>query len=212
MALKKVRKKRRKSYKPKCDVCKHHDCSTGKDCFGIKEETQEWFREDPDLLRISRAAAQVEARFYGKATRLEEIAHFAEKAGFTHLGVAFCKGFSEEAHIVCDMLRTRFRISSVCCKSGGYPKKNVRFPIVRKGEEEHICNPVGQAELLNRAGTELNIAMGLCVGHDALFNQRSDALVTTFVAKDRVLAHNPVGAVYCPYVKRNLEEGFFAKE
>jgi uncharacterized metal-binding protein len=33
---------------------------------------------------------------------------------------------------------------------------------------------------------------------------RSDAPVTTLVAKDRVLAHNPVGAIYCRYVRREL--------
>jgi len=209
MAAKK--KLKRKIIKPRCDQCKHFECSQGKDCFDIQEETEAWFKADPDLLKTAKAAATVEARFYGSATRLEEIALFARELGFTHLGVAFCKGFQEEAVVVCDLLRAHFKVSSVCCKSGGFPKKQVKFPLVRKDQEESICNPTGQAELLNRAGTELNIAMGLCVGHDALFNQRSKALVTTFVAKDRVLAHNPVGAVYCPYVKRRLEEGLFSQ-
>lgn len=34
------------------------------------------------------------------------------------------------------------------------------------------------------------------VGHDSLFYQYSKALVTTLVVKDRVLAHNPVGAIH----------------
>ena len=37
--------------------------------------------------------------------------------------------------------------------------------------------------------------VGLCVGHDSLFIRHSKGLVTTLVAKDRVLAHNPVGAL-----------------
>jgi uncharacterized metal-binding protein len=37
--------------------------------------------------------------------------------------------------------------------------------------------------------------MGLCVGHDSLFIRHSQGLVTTLVTKDRVLAHNPVGAL-----------------
>ncbi|MBR3053995.1 MAG: DUF1847 domain-containing protein, partial [Firmicutes bacterium] len=36
----------------------------------------------------------------------------------------------------------------------------------------------------------------LCVGHDSLFYKYSEALVTTLVAKDRVLAHNPCAALY----------------
>jgi uncharacterized metal-binding protein len=59
-----------------------------------------------------------------------------------------------------------------------------------------MCNPISQAELLNRAGTELNVIMGLCVGHDSLFTKHSKGLVTTLVTKDRVLAHNPVGALH----------------
>jgi uncharacterized metal-binding protein len=68
-----------------------------------------------------------------------------------------------------------------------------------------MCNPIAQAELLNRAGSELNIVLGLCVGHDSLFFRYSKGLATTLVAKDRVLAHNPVGALnladtYCQRV------------
>ncbi|MBI4630097.1 MAG: DUF1847 domain-containing protein, partial [Candidatus Rokubacteria bacterium] len=49
--------------------------------------------------------------------------------------------------------------------------------------------------LLNRAGCQLNIVLGLCVGHDSLFFRHSQGLATTLVAKDRVLAHNPLGAL-----------------
>ena len=53
-----------------------------------------------------------------------------------------------------------------------------------------------QAQLLNEAGTELNIVMGLCVGHDSLFYKHAKAVTTTLVVKDRVLVHNPVMALY----------------
>jgi len=211
MAKKKTPRKGTKRVKPKCDRCNHYDCSDGKDCFDLQEESLALYNNDPELLRTAKAAARVESRFYGAATRLEEIALFAKEAGFKHLGVAYCVGFKEEARVVCDMLRAHFKVTSACCKVGGVPKKALGFPPVRKGRDESICNPVGQAELLNRAGTHFNIIMGLCVGHDALFQQASKALVTTFVAKDRVLAHNPIGAVHCSYVVRRLQEGLFAE-
>ena len=69
---------------------------------------------------------------------------------------------------------------------------------------EVMCNPAGQAELLNEAETDLNILCGLCVGHDAIFSMISTAPVTTLVAKDRLLAHNPLGAVYNLYTRRKL--------
>ena len=53
---------------------------------------------------------------------------------------------------------------------------------IRPGQYESLCNPVGQAMLLNKAGTELNIVVGLCVGHDSLFFKHSGAPVTVLLA------------------------------
>jgi uncharacterized metal-binding protein len=36
-------------------------------------------------------------------------------------------------------------------------------------------------------------------GHDILFTEHSKAPVTTLAVKDRVLAHNPLGAIYSNY-------------
>lgn len=71
-----------------------------------------------------------------------------------------------------------------------------------------MCNPILQAKLLNREGTDLNVVIGLCVGHDSLFYKYSDALCTTLVTKDRVLGHNPAAALYTAktYYSRLLED------
>ena len=68
-----------------------------------------------------------------------------------------------------------------------------------------MCNPIGQAKFLSAAKTELNILLGLCVGHDSLFIKHSDAPVTVFAVKDRVLGHNPLAAIY-------LAEGYYKKK
>ena len=62
--------------------------------------------------------------------------------------------------------------------------------------------------ILNEKDTDLNIVVGLCVGHDSLFYKYSEALCTTLVTKDRVLGHNPVAALYQTesYYKRLLEK------
>ena len=67
-----------------------------------------------------------------------------------------------------------------------------------------MCNPAGQAAMLNEAGSQLNIICGLCVGHDAIFSRASRAPVTTLIVKDRVLAHNPAGAIYSRYIRRTM--------
>lgn len=56
-----------------------------------------------------------------------------------------------------------------------------------------MCNPIMQAKLLNKAKVDLNVVVGLCVGHDSLFYKYAKGITTTLVTKDRVLAHNPVG-------------------
>ena len=59
-----------------------------------------------------------------------------------------------------------------------------------------MCNPIAQAEILNREGTDFNIAVGLCVGHDSLLFKYAKSLTTVLIAKDRVLGHNPAAALY----------------
>ena len=59
-----------------------------------------------------------------------------------------------------------------------------------------MCNPLLQAEILNHEETELNIVLGLCVGHDALFLKKAKAFCTVLAAKDRVTGHNPLAALY----------------
>ena len=77
----------------------------------------------------------------------------------------------------------------------------------RPGSYEVMCNPIAQAELLNQEGTQFNICLGLCVGHDSLFYKYSKALVTTLVVKDRATGHNPAAAIYCAdgYFKSRLD-------
>jgi uncharacterized metal-binding protein len=133
-------------------------------------------------------------------TRLEEIIAFAHHAGFSRLGLAFCIGLQHEARIVCRVFRANgFAVDSVVCKSGALPKEGLGLceeDKVSPGQFESMCNPIGQAQALARAGTDFNVVLGLCVGHDALFVRQSQAPVTVLAVKDRVLGHNPLAAVY----------------
>jgi uncharacterized metal-binding protein len=59
-----------------------------------------------------------------------------------------------------------------------------------------VEDTIAFAKLLNRAETDMNVIVGLCVGHDMLFSKYSEAPVTTMVVKDRVTGHNPVSVLY----------------
>lgn len=155
------------------------------------------------------AAAEVESEGYCKDCRVEEVMKFAKKIGAKKLGIATCVGLLRESRTLTKILRSHgFEVYGVACKVGAIPKTTVG--IDKKCEELGVsmCNPIMQAKLLNEAETDLNLVMGLCVGHDSLFYKYSQALATTVVTKDRVLGHNPAAALYTAesYYKKLMEE------
>jgi len=137
---------------------------------------------------------------YGKLTRVEETALYAKLRGYQKLGLAFCAGLAEEAEKFTNFLLNQgFGVVSACCMFGGLSSDDINLPDEDKifpGTRQPMCNPIGQAAMLNDAGCDLNIILGLCVGDDVLFIKHSQAPVTVLAVKDRVLAHNPLGALY----------------
>jgi uncharacterized metal-binding protein len=139
--------------------------------------------------------------------RIKELLEFAKKIGGRKIGVAFCSGLSDEASRVADTLEHfDFTVYSVRCKCGTIDKTRLHVPKEYKiGDIEKFeaaCNPVVQALLLNAVKTDLNVIVGLCIGHDILFTKYSEAPVTTLIVKDRYTGHNPVIALYSNYHKK----------
>ncbi len=169
----------------------------------FEEVFQEYLApENHDFFLTSTA---IEALGYCRWPRLREVAEFARRMGYVRLGMGFCVGLRKEAAVVDRILRDQgFQVVSVACKTGSIPKARAGVPeklLLRPGTREVMCDPIAQAKLLNRAQTQFNICLGLCVGHDSLFYKYCDAPVTTLVAKDRATGHNPA-AIYCA-------EGYF---
>jgi uncharacterized metal-binding protein len=176
------------------------------------EAVKELYRSDELVSKLSYAAAEIEGTYYGKLTRVEEIIAFAKRIGAKKIGIATCVGLMEEAKTFAKILKAKGLESySVICKVGSIDKTEVGIPEelkVQQGCHESLCNPVMQAKLLNKQKTDLNVIVGLCVGHDSLFIKYSKAPVTTLITKDRVLGHNPAAALYTSgfYYKRLLQE------
>jgi uncharacterized metal-binding protein len=181
------------------------ECRDGKDCFSQADNHKQLYQDD-QIAELHRAASSVEGRYYGKETRLGEIILFAKELGLKRIGLAFCIGLSDEAKIIEEILSKHFKVVSVCCKVCGIDKKEFDLPQISSERQEVMCNPAGQAQLLNEAETQLNVLCGLCVGHDAIFSKASKAPVTTLIAKDRMLAHNPAAAIYCQYIRKRFNE------
>ena len=155
--------------------------------------------EDPEVRKVSRESAIVESEGYCQWTRVEEVVQFAKRMGYKKIGIANCISFVDHAYVLSGILESHgFEVVSVACKTGSIPKEDLGIADhekVRPGQFESLCNPVCQAELLNEHGSEFNVVMGLCIGHDSLFFKHANALTTVLVAKDRVLGHNPIAAL-----------------
>ena len=154
-----------------------------------------------DLIdRVAREVRDDGRRRVTPPCRVEEAMAFARRAGGTHVGVVFCVGFRREAQDLEAILGTNgFHVSSSCCKTGSVPKEKLGIrddEKVRPGQPEMTCNPAAQAALLEEAGVELVVLLGQCVGHDSATMARLHTPTVCLVAKDRVLAHNTVAALY----------------
>ena len=184
--------------------CRVGDFSQTMDCCPCKEvELQEQARQlyqEPENYHIANVAAKVEAEGYGRLCRMEEIILFAQKAGYHKLGLVFCVGLLNEAREVSNILTYHgFEVVSVICKNGGMPKSTVGLTdtdTLTGCANEIMCNPIGQALLVNQEKTEFNILLGLCVGHDTLAIKYLDAPCTVLAVKDRATGHNPLAPIY----------------
>jgi len=172
------------------------------------EETHHFFLNSAltEKEAYNEKAAREEGKTIPVRPRIREIAEFAKKINAKKLGIAFCSGLADEAARASSILRSHgLEISSVVCCCGGLDKTELGIPSeykIRKPDTfEAACNPLLQAELLNKSETAFNIIIGLCVGHDMLFTKYSNAPVTTLVVKDRFTGHNPVISLYTKYHK-----------
>lgn len=178
----------------------------------LLEEVERAYLEQEELRRLALESARTEAAGYCHTTRIEDIMDFARRIGAGKLGIAHCVGLMHEARLAREIfVAGGFEVYTVCCKVGSISKEKVGLKDeekIRPGQYEALCSPVGQAALLAKAGTQLNVVIGLCVGHDSLFFMHSKAPATVLIAKDRVLGHNPVAALYTShsYYRRLAEE------
>ncbi len=175
---------------------------------------EKYKEEDNRLLYLNSTITEKQAyqvvrgRIISVRPRMLEIIKFSEMMGWKKLGVAFCTGLSDEARRVVEILeKAGFEVCSVRCKCGGIDKTELGVPKEHKivslygdlNRFEAGCNPIVQAEVLNSENVDLNIIVGLCIGHDILFTKYSKAPVTTLIVKDRVTGHNPVASLYSGY-------------
>jgi uncharacterized metal-binding protein len=165
--------------------------------------------EKPAIREFARLASVQEFQCFeclsdgvrAKLSRIEELIQFSRKCGYKRLGIAHCGGLIKEAGMLTDILENNgFEVVSVQCKSGCVPKEEIGIQadekVVGPDNWETMCNPIAQAMIINRIQVDLAILLGLCIGHDTLFIKYCEIPLTVLAVKDRLLAHNPLAALY----------------
>ena len=153
-----------------------------------KEEALLKYSEESDIVKA--AASLVDFGRAGTLSRLQETIEFARKMNYKRIGLAYCYGMEKEVRLIAEIIRNNgLNVRSVSCTVGGIAQNEVNpesaFCTVS-------CNPIGQAMQLNNENVELVVMIGLCMGHDILFQREIKTDCTTLVVKDRVHNHSPL--------------------
>jgi len=204
-----------------CSYCLEKPCATGdasrapKFCPTLYREEAlskaKQLLQDTENQPMARDAARTREDV-GQLTRIEETMLYARLRGYQKLGLAFCLSLSDEAQLLTNVLLNEgFEVVSACCTCGALCSDDIGLPeeeIFISRSRQPMCNPIGQAAILDGERCHLNILLGLCVGHDTLFIKHSRAPVTVLATKDRVLAHNPLGLLHTsrnPFSRMNTQ-------
>ena len=179
----------------------------------IEEKARELYTSDEFIKKSTAIASIVEAKGYIHWPRLKDTVEYAKGMGYKRVGLAFCIGLLKETQRIAEILEDYgFEVISICCKTGGVKKTEVGIPeeytmFSKTGYTIGLitCNPAAQALLLNESETDMNIIVGLCVGHDITFTHLSKAPVTTLIAKDRSAPHDPSAVLFSYYGKKFFE-------
>jgi len=181
-----------------CLACEDYVCIEGKPCSlssGLNPEPGS--RETVQMLN---SAMDISLENERVLCRISELIYFAIEMNYKKIGIAYCTDLAGPAEIVSQVMQRFFDVVPVCCKIGGKHLTDESFI-----ENDKIaCNPSGQAVILNRAETDFNVIIGLCIGTDCIFSELSNAPVSTLFVKDKSLANNPIGAVYSDYYLKEV--------
>lgn len=135
-------------------------------------------KNDTDMMKI------IFENYQSKISRIHEIINFSKAANYKIIGIAYCNSVKKYAFKLKEILENHFEVLEVSCKVGKLPLSE----LIENGRGI-ACNPVLQAKALNEEQTDLNITMGLCVGHDIIFAKYSNAPITTLIVKDQKHRH-----------------------
>ena len=179
-----------------CIKCNTKSCRTTESCHAQKFDAKELIKTYhlPENMKIVQAAASlVDNGRAGTLSRLQEVIEFSKTMNFQRIGIAYCYGMEKESALIATIFReSGFKTYPVSCTTGGFKQSEINYG---SAIEKVSCNPLAQAEQLNIESVDFTITVGLCLGHDILFNKHIKSYTTALIVKDRVHDHKPIFAL-----------------
>lgn len=191
-----------------CANCKVYACvekekhGMPKNCPMRDEEyVKDIFEEynDPEIHRFYYATktSGVPGTSASFTPRLIYVINMIKHLGYKKIGLAFCVRMRKEACMYANLIRKHgIEVESVSCCNCGINIADLGVALPENCDFDAACNPIGQAQLMNNAGVEFNLVMGLCAGHDSLFIKHANAMSTVVAVKDPATGHCPTKALY----------------
>lgn len=179
-----------------CTKCNTKNCRATEPCNSAKFDAldllQNYHLQDNQKI-IQAASLLVDNGRAGTLSRLQEIIEFSKEMNFFKIGIAYCYGMENEAIKITNILREEgFRIVPVSCTAGGLKQSEVNL---KSKIDKVSCNPLAQAYQLNSESVDLTVTIGLCLGHDILFQKQIKSYTTTLLVKDRVHNNDSIQAL-----------------
>ncbi len=172
----------------------------------VIEESKKQYLDD-EMARLHLATAKVLKKGGYDWPRVRQCIEFARELGAKKVGMAVCAGLIREGREFARFLeRAGLEVVSVICMVGAVDGKDTGLDDEWVSKRGISCNPISQAEIMNRENTDLNFVYGLCVGHDTIFIKRSNAPVTYVVAKDVVTGNNPSAVMFSTFHRIKMAE------
>lgn len=177
----------------KCTHCNTKSCRGLEECNALKVASSEILTEyhkEENQQMVKSASRLIDDGRAGTLSRMQELVDFIKSMKFTKVALAYCYGMEKQAMKVSKYFKEYgINISTVSCTAGALGQNEINLSSKYSGVS---CNPICQAEQLNAENIELTITMGLCLGHDIIFNKYINSYTTNLVVKDRVYSHNPM--------------------
>ena len=132
--------------------------------------------------------------------RIAHLIGFVRRKGYRKIGITTCGGSEPVVEALSTrLLRAGFEVILPAVLRQVITESEPWLPALVdvSAAAEQGCDPAAQADLLNVAGSDLNIAVGLCMGCDSLFFQHAEAPSTVLCCAPRQALVTEIAAADC---------------